>query len=131
MTPEEAEQIVRDYGGAVASLKEGDAVLSTSALPYSKPRIRYAFYMYIEELVKINALDQSHVDALVQTYAMLNTRFQDDADKINQLHKQYAKDEKAREELAEYGGLTVGLPSIEEIQELSAYIEECQRVDFS
>jgi hypothetical protein len=131
MTPEDAESIVQEYGGAVASLKAGDAVLPNSVLSYSKTRIRYAFYMYIEELIKIGALGQNHADALVQTYALLNTRFQENAGKINKLHKQYAISEKAREELARYGGLTVGLPSIEDMQELADYIEECKRVDFS
>ncbi|MFZ1323772.1 MAG: hypothetical protein WAQ57_01265 [Candidatus Saccharimonadales bacterium] len=131
MKPEEAERIINDYGGAAASLPDGDAVLPLTALPYSKIRIRYAFYMYIEELIKMGVLEDEHLTAMVQTYALLNSRFQKDAEKINKLHKQYAKNEQARKQLDEYGGLLVGLPSIEEMEELTSYAEECHKVDFS
>lgn len=131
MTPEEAERIIQDYGGVVASLKEGEAVLPNRILPYSKTRIKYAFYMYIEELVKMGAFEQNHADALVQTYALLYSRFQDEAAKINELHKKYATDDKAREELDKYGGFTVGLPDVAAMEELADYIEECKKVDFN
>jgi hypothetical protein len=125
MTPEEAEQIVRDYGGAVASLKPGDAVLPESALPYSKTRIKHAFYTYIEALVEMGALEDDHASALVQTYALLNTRFREGAEHINVLYKHYAKNEDARKELDKYGGITIGMPSIDDMEELRGYIEEC------
>src|SRR5688572_5734963 len=110
MKPEEAEQIVRDFGGAVASLPDDQPVLSTSALPYSKIRIRYAFYLYIETLVGSGLLEDDHANMMVQTYALLNTRFRDNADEINNAYKKYADDDNAREYLKPYEGLAVGMP---------------------
>ncbi len=67
----------------------------------------------------------SRIDAMIQTYALLNSRFHKDAAKINQLRSQYVNSEKAREELALYGGITVGMPSIEEMEELAEFVDEC------
>lgn len=126
MKPEEAEKIVQNYGGAVASLKKGDAVLPLSALPNSKARIKYAFYVYIEELTRLDAMEEDHTFALLQTYALLNTRFQKEADKINDLHRQWKSSESARAKLEEYGGYLVGLPSDDDMYELAEFIDECK-----
>lgn len=125
MTGEQAEKIINDFGGAVASLPEKQAVLPLSSLPYPKAVIRYAYFIYIEELVKSSLLTDDYANALVQTYALIDSRFKEDSERINELHKQYVKSEKAREALKEYGGLTVGLPSVEAMQELLDFIEVC------
>lgn len=127
MTAEEAEKIVQDYGGAVASLREKNIVLPLSALPYSKTRIRYAFYAYIERLVQDSLLTQEYADALVHTYALLNTRFRDNAEKINSAFSHYTRSEKARNYIERYGGPTLGMPSIEDMNELTEFLEECSK----
>jgi hypothetical protein len=54
---------------------------------FSKALIKYAYFVYIETLVEMNALTQEVGYPLVYTYALLSTFIDDDeAVKVNQLY---------------------------------------------
>jgi uncharacterized UPF0160 family protein len=124
MNPGEAEKIINDYGRTIASIKKGDHVQDVFALPYSPGKIRYAFFVYTEALIEQGLFTDEIKNNLSTTYAMLNTRFVENPDEINEAMKSYGKDEKAREIINKYGGLTAFMPSIEKMTEYHNFVAD-------
>jgi hypothetical protein len=94
MTGGEAEIIVNQYGGLIAQTPSGSINRKASTLPFSKALIKYAFFVYIETLVEMNALTQEVGYPLVYTYSLLSTFVDDDeAEKVNQLYRRANQNE--------------------------------------
>lgn len=74
MTPQEAEKIVQDYGGAIAKGTDGKVVRRKSWLPYSKATIKQAYFAYIPAIIlQLKTLPKDIGNNLVMTYSMMNT----------------------------------------------------------
>lgn len=125
MTGEVAENILNQYGGVIASCPKGDIVQSVFDLPYSPGRIRYAHFVYIEALIEQELFTEDIGENLKNTYAMLDSRFVENADEINHAFKSYAKDKKSRQIIEENGGLASFMPSLQKINELHNFIADC------
>jgi hypothetical protein len=121
----EAEKIINEYGGYIASIKEGDKVQDIFSLPYSPGRIRYAFFVYTEALIKEDLFNDETFNNLQLTYAMLDSRFVEDSQKLNKALRVYAKNEKAREYVNSRGGLTATIPSVEKMNEYNNFVADC------
>lgn len=128
-----AEKIINEYGGMIADTPKGDIVRDVFSLPYSPGRIRYAFFVYTEALIKEDLFNDDIKKNLEGTYAMIDTRFVEDYQKVNKAFRLYAKNEKAREYLNSRGGLTAFMPSLEKMTEYNNFVAECygnwQRTD--
>ena len=126
MTPEEAENIVNAYGGIIANIPTGDRVQDVLSLPYSPARIRYAFFVYTEALIKQGLFNDDLKQNLETTYALLDTRFiEGDVAKLNKALRLYAKNEKARDYVNANGGLAVGMPSTARMVEYHNFVVDC------
>ena len=127
MTPQQAEKIINQYGAALARGAEGGIARKLSWLPCSMCRIRLAFLIYIEELISCGVLTQQMGDELSGTYHALNQFIaDDDADKINHLHKrQRAKEPLTESEQELLWQFTTRMFSTDNVFELNSYINEC------
>ncbi|PIR85881.1 hypothetical protein COU14_02015 [Candidatus Kaiserbacteria bacterium CG10_big_fil_rev_8_21_14_0_10_44_10] len=125
MNKYQAEKIINDYGGMIADTPEGDLVRDVFSLPYSPGRIRYAFFVYTEALIKEGLFNDEIENNLSMTYASLETRFVENPDKVNKAKRLYTKSEKAREYLDSRGGLTAFMPSVEKMTEYHNFVADC------
>jgi hypothetical protein len=127
MTGEEAEKIINVYGGLIANMPKGDRVQDVFSLPYSPARIRYAYYVYTEELINRGLFDDDIKQNLESTYALIDSRFieADDINRLNKALRLYPKDEKAKAYVDKHGGFTVGLPSTEKMVEYHNFVADC------
>ena len=82
MTKFEAEAIKCKYGGAIAN---GGMFKRISTLPCSKVLIKYAYFVYIEAIIKdFGMLSKEEGTALVQCYSMMDLFIEDaEADRLN------------------------------------------------
>ena len=113
MTPLEAEKIINSYGGTIASEKV--VARRKSSLPCSKARIKYAFFVYIEELIMRHNLEQQLGIQLVNAYSLLSSFIDDtEVDEIN------SSNGELKVEFAQKTILNKGLR-----EELENFIEEC------
>lgn len=126
MTPAEAEKVINQYGAAIASIEENAIVQDVFSLPYSPAKIRYAYFVYVEALIQQGILTDKIAGDLSQTYAMIDSRFVEEAAEINKAWPQYASSEAAREIINKHGGLTALMPSTKKMIEFHNYIADCQ-----
>jgi len=104
-------------------------------LPASKAKIRYAFYVYIAELVKNSQLTKEIGNNLVGAYIGLRSFIDDKkADKFNKIHRQIEEEVKTKnnsdidtEEKKEYMDFIKEVYGImADMAEINDYIRECQ-----
>lgn len=134
MTPQVAEKLVNAYGGALAAGAEGTA-RPMSLLPASKIKIRHAFYVYLAELVRRQALTEDLGSSLVAAYNGIDTFIPDEtAEKFNNIEKIIRKeaeenstseiDSVAKKEHMDF--LIEAYGSMSALTEINDYIRECQ-----
>jgi len=134
MSPIEAEKIVQDYGEALAKGVDGIA-RSQSLLLCSKASIKYAFYVYIAELIKIKALTEEVGSNLTFTYSCMDHFIEDKkAEEINIIHKQIKNkeidqnDPSHKEKFEKYSEFLLKnftFSGQQAREEINQYIEEC------
>lgn len=89
MTVKEAEKIVRAYSAYFAEhtdkidWKNGPWVFPSLDLPWSPAKLKYAFYVYTEDLVKTGEIDEFY-EMIRTVYGSIDGTFKEEADKINQ-----------------------------------------------
>lgn len=92
MPPKEAERIIWAYHDVLQRLPADRLSHPISALPCSLARIRWAFFVHLQELVQRKALTQRHGDELKNIYSLLGTFFND-----NQVQRFESLDARARD----------------------------------
>ena len=89
MTVKEAETIVKAYSAYFAELngkidhKNGPWVFSSSELPWSPAKIKYAFFVFVEDLVKSGDID-TWFENIKFVYSTIDGLFKDNADSFNE-----------------------------------------------
>ena len=130
MTPDEALDIIGDYGGAIA---KGD-IRRLSYLPCSKAKIKQAYFTYLPALYEAEGgFYQEPVENLVQCYGMLS-QFVDDeqADQLENIKakmdsKKIDYSKNSDKELAkEYFAYMQTMRDETLIDEINEYIQEIQ-----
>ena len=96
MTIKEAESIVRAYSAHFAELNDKKGidkspwVFSSFDLPWSPAKLKYAFFVFTEDLVKTGEIDERY-DMIRVVYSSIDGTFKEEADKINEdLTKHFA-----------------------------------------
>lgn len=125
MKPETAERIINEYGATIANIPEGDKVQDVMQLPYSVGRIRYAYYVYTEALIENGSFNDEVKNNLQMTYALLDCRFVEEPDEINEAFKKYTKSKEARDFLDSKGGIASFVASIESMNEYHNFVADC------
>ena len=133
LKPLEAEKIINSYGRSFYGTEKMLAI-PTSYLPYSKPRIRMAYYLYIASLIKLGEWDKKAHETLGMAYAQLS-RFIDDkeAHELNKVHsiaekgplKENTVKQKEQKEKYLYF-IKNRFHDFEARRDLDIYIKECQ-----
>ena len=81
MTPNQAEKIVKEFGDILSNKKS--IYEDVRQLPHSPAMIKYAFFVYVQSLVKDNLLNEDIFDNLKTTYAAIDIHFVENPDKAN------------------------------------------------
>jgi len=95
MTVKEAESIVRSYSDHFAEYNDkksldGPWVFSSFDLPWSPAKLKYAFYVFAEHLVKSGQIED-YYDRIRIVFGTIDGTFKEEADKINKdLSKHFA-----------------------------------------
>jgi hypothetical protein len=131
----ESEQIVKLYGKAITELREGDVVQPITDLPCSPAKIKFAFFVLTKHLIDKGALSAQLAEDFVRAYAIINSRFQEQADEINREHKQIFYNSKSdiinkmkefEEKYSLENGCQPGLASVKALLEFHNFIADCQ-----
>lgn len=140
MTPEEAEKIVNQFGGVISVPGVAPFIRKKSSLPYSSGRIKMAYFVLIDALIKRDGpLPQKIGEMLSQTYIQLGQFIDDEeADKLSKIHLKYkslknlndklGKDPEAKEEYMVFMKRSTGAIMSADLQdEFADFVNECYR----
>jgi hypothetical protein len=137
MKIDEAQKIVNQYGAIYADPTEGDVKLvhPITDLPCSPAKVKLAFFTFTEYLIENNQLSKEQAEALISTYASINTAFREQAEEINkgyrQIFKNFQKEDieklnQFEEDYSLQSGTWPSMPSPEAQIEFHNFIADCQ-----
>jgi hypothetical protein len=131
----EAEKVVQDYGGAIGRGTDGRVVRRASWLPYSKGKIKQAYYIYLEALINdTGSLPADIGNNLVTTYSLMNMFVDDEkADRLLKIERAFDAKKpdvsKPEEKLSfqEYADYCQKMMDGELFDEINNFIGECYK----
>jgi len=134
MNPEEANKIIEAYKASIAKGTEGDTVLRrVSLLPYSKAKIKYAYFVFLENTVqKEGRLAGDLRNNLAEEYSILNNFVNDEqAKKYAKIYQDWqskksdlSRDKKDERLIKQYIAYIHTLGSDDLLNEINDYITE-------
>jgi hypothetical protein len=89
MTSIEAQKIILDYHKSFKDLRPDCIVQSQSILPYVKGWIRYAHFVYGEELINQNKLSKDIAEILIESYSLIDEYFVEEPEPINEEYRKF------------------------------------------
>ncbi|MCH7974145.1 MAG: hypothetical protein IH949_09715 [Bacteroidetes bacterium] len=89
MTSIEAEKIIENYHNSIKDLRPVSIVQPESDLPYVKGWIRYAHFVYGEELIKQNILSKDIAEMLIESYSLLDEYFVEEPKPVNEQYREF------------------------------------------
>ncbi len=127
MTPQEAERILQAYSTALGSGANGGIARNLSALPCSKSRIRYAYYVYLTYLTGHGDQYQDLIQKLMVTYAALPQFIPDkEARTINDIfEKKRTQSDISDDEAKMYSEFQSRAFDASQMMEIDAFVHEC------
>lgn len=131
MNYNEAADLLSEYGDV---LKVGDArepARKASTLPASICKIRYAFFVVIENLIKNSLFDNAFKDACIDGYGRLNVFLHDrDADAVNSCFRKMLErgETLTAEESQLHDNFIKKMYPVEDITNFMSYITECENL---
>lgn len=134
MELKQAQLIINDYSKLLSRVDEKNLFMPKSALPCSDAMIKYAFYTYVDELVRMHKMTASAAESLIIAYAHLSFFVESDhAETLNKIANKDYHDKRDREtiELLEQNHAMIKLLSQRKdtmVKELSEYIKDCVQV---
>ncbi len=72
MNSTKAGEIIKKYTQLLSNVNNNNIFQSSELLPNSKAMIKFAFYVYIYELINARKLDKTGAESLITAYAYLN-----------------------------------------------------------
>lgn len=136
MKNHEAAKIIEAYKTAIAKGTEGGTILRRSSiLPFSKAKIKYAYYVLFENLTKSNELSNELCVELISTYSLLNTFVDDNTvQKYVKIHNDWQvkksdfnKNKKDESAIKQYLAYTHTLRSSDLFEEINDYVNELKK----
>lgn len=133
MDTSEAKKIIEGYKDSIEVGTEGGTILRRSSLlPHSKGKIKYAYFLLIEDLITSNELNSDLKEDLISSYSLLNT-FVDDltVEKYSKIYNGWQakkfdlnKNKKDESAIKQYLAFTHTLGTGDLNKEISDFIEE-------
>ena len=89
MTLTEAEKIIDKFHKSINDLRPDTIVQSKKELPYTSARIKYAHFVYGEELVKRVQITEKILQEIQESYGIIDSLFSEDPEPINIKYREY------------------------------------------
>jgi hypothetical protein len=89
MTPIEAKKIIENYHKSIKDMRPDAIVQSSNNLPYVPGRIKYAHFVYGEELIKLVKITEEILQEMLESYGIINSFFHEDPEPINIKYREY------------------------------------------
>lgn len=89
MTPIEAGKIKENFHKSIKDLRPDAIVQPRSDLPYGSGWIKYAHFVYGEELIKQNKMTKEMAEILTESYGIIDLFFVEDPEPINAKYKEF------------------------------------------
>lgn len=89
MTPAEAKKIIEVFHESIKDLRPKAVVQSFKELPYTSARIKYAHFVYGEDLVKKAKITEKILQEILESYGIINSFFSEYPDPINTRYREY------------------------------------------
>lgn len=128
MTPLEAEEIINKYSKCIKSLDgTTEIVQPISDLPCSQGKLKFAYFIYGEELIKKKLLPEKVGSYLIESYSWICQQFAEDPETINAEHRQYIERIKQGSEIAQNNPrLTLAKNAVKDSIEYNNFLADCQ-----
>lgn len=127
MTPLEAEEIINKFWKSIKSLGGATEIVQPiSDLPCSQGKIKYAHFIYGEELIKKNLLTDKVGSQLIESYAKISQVFVEDPETINAEHRQYIDSLKRGVHLNKNPRLHLAGIGLKDNIEYNNFLADCQ-----
>lgn len=132
-----AEKIINQYGAVIAKASEAGNLRKKSLLPCAKAKIKLAYFIYIDALIKeFGQLQEKIGENLVMTYSMLNAFIDDNEFEKQSLIYKEIKEKKLdnkkvedKEKINKYFCSALKAMRDEELfDEINEYIGECYKI---
>lgn len=134
MELQQAQHIINGYSKLLARVDERNLFMPKSLLPCSDAMIKYAFYTYVDELVRMSKMTTSAAESLIVAYAHLSFFVESEhAETLNKIaNKDYhnKRDPETIQLLEQNHAIIKQLSQRKDtmIRELSEYIRDCVKV---
>ena len=89
MTPIEAKIIIDNFHKSIKDLRPNAIVQSSKELPYTYARIKYAHFVYGEEIVKHAKITEEILQEMLESYGIIESFFSEDPEPINTRYREY------------------------------------------
>ena len=130
----QAQQIINGYSRLLSKVDEKNIFMSKTMLPCSDAMIKYAFYTYVDELVRMHKMTLPAAESLIVAYGHLSFFVEQEyAETLNKIaNKDYHdnRDEETIRLLEKNHAIIKELSLRKEImvRELTEYIRDCIQV---
>lgn len=129
----EAEKVVNAYGAAIARGTDGKLIRRAVWLPFSKAKIKQAYFIYIDAMIKdFGILPEKIGGPLVQTYSMMKLFVdEDEAKELLDIEKRFysekldASKPEHKKLLNRYASYSQKMMDGELYDEIKEFISEC------
>ncbi len=89
MTTAEAERIIKQFHNSIEDLRPIAVVQPKEKLPHTPAKIKYAHFIYGEELIKTAKIAERILQEIMESYGIIDSFFREDHEKINIKYKEY------------------------------------------
>jgi len=89
MTQNEAKKIIENYHKSIKDLRPAAIVQSNNNLPCVSGWIKYAHFVYGEELIKENIITKEIAEMLTESYGIINLFFVENPEPINEKYRDF------------------------------------------
>lgn len=134
MKVSQAQHIIQTYSKLLSDVSEKKLFMPRSILPCSNAMIKYAFYTYVDELVRMSRMNISMAESLIVAYAHLSFFVEDEqAEALNQIAQKKYQDKRDRATIKLLEDNHAMLKTLSQkkdtmVRELSEYIRDCVQV---
>ena len=89
MTPNEAKNVIEKFHKSIKDLRPNAIVQSKEDILYTSARIKYAHFVYGEEIVKRVKITKEIYQEVLESYGIIESLFREDPEPINARYREY------------------------------------------
>jgi hypothetical protein len=89
MTPVEAKEIIERFHHSIKDMRPNAIVQSNKELPYTQAKIRYAHFVYGEDIIKRTELTEEMLQELQESYGIIDSLFVEEPGPKNAKYRKY------------------------------------------